>query len=906
MGEYIMKLELRKNPAYKQLVKREAHKLVADIEFVFDSVSPMLNEICIWFENYTLHDVAHSLRVLDNMCKIAGKNALLKLSDLELAMIIFSALLHDIGMWISEKEIVEIKKNSQYAFYLKKCNNNHKVALQNYIRPIHGERSYNFLINNADIRNHMFSPLLSRVNYLDDVALLCQSHMESLEWINNNLRENFSKGHQFNSKYIALLLRIADYIDFDSQRAPEFLFRQKVLNEISLVEWEKHATVCNLEKIDEIEKRIYFDIECHDFDLYCKLKDTIDSMDREISTSVSFSKNFKDKKYELIISDKLNLNIETIGFRAENFYFSLDYYKVTSLLMGENLYGDKRYGLRELLQNSFDACNLMSQIHKEYSPTMNYEPQISIIYDYDNNNVIIKDNGTGMSKDIINNYFLAIGVSYYRSDDFGKLGYNFSPTGTFGIGFLSCFMLSSRIGVQTKYYENAESSTFLLERGKKYICFEDGKFAGNHGTEIHINLNDFEKIFTKDSLVSFIKANFFELDTKIKVYSKMKSIIKFLFEIEGTSLLNGLDLDLSDFFAGAKCKASISSHLDDFRLHRNINELESDEYTYITFNSNGIEVIDFLNQNKYKKQSCAVIKSLTSLEDLINITYRQIKIGKNQYDTDIILDYINNYGFDIFKNDFDEFVLQEYIEQGYINDFDDEVNDTPWELSEEADNILPICVIWGSSFENMQLQKILHETKLKYFRTIGIISCSYDTDVQITDAPYDLKSGKTNLSNNMYRIVSSNNHDDIDEDTDNVDLNYYKPSKWSSWYENTTYSDVSDSYEFFTRSDVKELKRQDAEHDYEIDYNESESNSANDVTLVLKVCYRGVYLSDVRFSIPNISKLFITIFATLNVYSDDLIPSVTRTNLTQEQSKLVSYAIGRAIHLYYSTFGNHS
>ena len=54
------------------------------------------------------------------MCVIAGKDNLEKLSDLELAMIIYAALLHDIGMWISSDEIAKIENSSQFEFYLKK------------------------------------------------------------------------------------------------------------------------------------------------------------------------------------------------------------------------------------------------------------------------------------------------------------------------------------------------------------------------------------------------------------------------------------------------------------------------------------------------------------------------------------------------------------------------------------------------------------------------------------------------------------------------------------------------------------------------------------------------------------------------------------------------------------------
>lgn len=111
---------LNNSIAYKMLEDRKSHKFIADIEKTLLMITPILNEICIHFNNYTLHNIDHSLRVLYNMCALAGKDTLSNLSDLELAMIIYVALLHDVGMWISPDEEEIIKSNSQFKFYLKK------------------------------------------------------------------------------------------------------------------------------------------------------------------------------------------------------------------------------------------------------------------------------------------------------------------------------------------------------------------------------------------------------------------------------------------------------------------------------------------------------------------------------------------------------------------------------------------------------------------------------------------------------------------------------------------------------------------------------------------------------------------------------------------------------------------
>ena len=65
-----------------------------------------------------------------------------------------------------------------------------------------------------------------------------------------------------------------------------------------------------------------------------------------------------------------------------------------------------------------------------------------------------KDNGIGMTKEIIENYLLKIGNSYYKSSEFYKKqaqwGGTFAPTSQFGIGILSCFMLGNKIEIITK------------------------------------------------------------------------------------------------------------------------------------------------------------------------------------------------------------------------------------------------------------------------------------------------------------------------------------------------------------------------------------------------------------------------------------------------------------------------
>ena len=61
--------------------------------------------------------------------------------------------------------------------------------------------------------------------------------------------------------------------------------------------------------------------------------------------------------YNHLTHNKIH-QIQSKGFSFSDLRLSLDYNAVTNLLMGEHIYGDRKYGLRELIQNYF--CSLLS------------------------------------------------------------------------------------------------------------------------------------------------------------------------------------------------------------------------------------------------------------------------------------------------------------------------------------------------------------------------------------------------------------------------------------------------------------------------------------------------------------------------------------------------------------------
>ena len=102
--------------------------------------------------------------------------------------------------------------------------------------------------------------------------------------------------------------------------------------------------------------------------------------------------------------------------------------------------------------------------------------------------IVVEDNGIGMDNYVIEHYFMRIGKSYYQSRDFKKERFQFSPISTFGIGVLSCFMLSDRIEVET-LKEGKDPIKLEIATDSEYFVTRKGS-RKEPGTAVTLILKD--------------------------------------------------------------------------------------------------------------------------------------------------------------------------------------------------------------------------------------------------------------------------------------------------------------------------------------------------------------------------------------------------------------------------------
>lgn len=516
---------------YKELQNRNSN-YITNIDLLLTKIEPRFIKIEENFPNYTHHDISHSRNVLEFMTDLLPSNITVY-SDTMLYIILLAALLHDIGMGEESKN--KIKPGSKE---------------QNILRQKHPDLSEQYIINELTNTDFGVDKDGDGKWFQEQLGRIVKSHGESINWILQNIENDFVyRSESINFQFVAFLLRLADALDYDATRAPFDLYLQKEENlpEISKNEWKKQQYIQNTVKIkideDENLKYVFFNGRCDSPELFRSIcsyfENTLETTIEEINELKIDNNNEKIK-----LKSKVTNKIKTVGFDCADLHYIMDYKKISNLLMGEHLYQDKKVALRELLQNAIDAVLLRKHIHQDIIPTI----EVKIEKD----NIVIEDNGIGMTEEQIRKYFLNIGNSFYDSEDFKNTYPEFNAISHYGIGFLSCFMLSNKVIVKTSSYTNPTKMIELsLIKGEKYAVL---KYSDNSnfktGTQIILEKEGFTKVFTnieniKEYITRLLKISDYEI-----FLSEGKKEIK----LDNTRELPENRIDISKYLSGLTCQ----------------------------------------------------------------------------------------------------------------------------------------------------------------------------------------------------------------------------------------------------------------------------------------------------------------------------------------------------------------
>lgn len=382
----------------------------------------------------------------------------------------------------------------------------HTNRIQTYIETW-GEKEIANFNENRPQGKHLFT----------NIAKACKSHGEDVGHIRElDKTASYVEAETSNLQFVAMMLRIGDIAHFTFDRAPVVLRAlHHFESDYSYEQWRiKDETGVNFSVKNGV---IICNAYCDNPKDYYNLSTYVDYIDKELK--VYNRLEFEEYWGESYPAMPKRVERKGLEYNDELFTpvphlkFTLEQNRILNLLMGAKLYTDKYACLRELYQNSLDACRCQMGIDKAKGKESKGKIEFGIKTNMDGNKYLYcLDNGKGMSKYIIEHYLLKIGSSYYQSSDFyqsqASTGNRFTPTSQFGIGILSCFMIGDKIEISTKEDEGCPISCVMENIHEcfyyKNVTDEDMELIPSSGTIIKIFLNnEFQDKLCNDNLLNF-------------------------------------------------------------------------------------------------------------------------------------------------------------------------------------------------------------------------------------------------------------------------------------------------------------------------------------------------------------------------------------------------------------------
>lgn len=429
----------------RAILKEKNETLYNRLELIEETARALLTYTASGFPYYTPHDFKHSENVEENLNWLIPDSLKRELDGYEIFFLILAAWLHDWGMVCKPGENPEIVRETHHIRTEENFNQYYdKIGLDRAEAFIVGRISKGH--RKVDLRDKEFD------------------------------KRMFSANISIDMPFLAAILRLADEVDMTYNRVPELIYYSLSPKGASEEHFRRHLDISGVGIHRESPYKITFYAIVTD----PKGAKTVRTLESKIQSEINNVKGILGEHG--IPIEKIEATIEPRGFIDKPIGFRLDTEKVTKILIGEGLYSRKDVAIRELIQNSVDACLL----RKKIIPSV--EPKIRLYID--NEFLVLEDNGIGMSFDEAYNFLSNKGSSYYRTEEFKtiseKLG--FDPISMWGLGTLSYFMLADRMSVESKK-EDLEPCKFSIEdvqSGWRY----DHSTMDTSGTKVKLHLVD--------------------------------------------------------------------------------------------------------------------------------------------------------------------------------------------------------------------------------------------------------------------------------------------------------------------------------------------------------------------------------------------------------------------------------
>lgn len=476
-------------PAFEKVALQGLKKEVAEMLNMIGRT----NEI---FSTYTKHDISHINAMLRHLDWLIPPSTQKEMTPADWLLITLSIYFHDLGMLVTADEFETRMENEAFKSFLERLKTDPKSQdyigraqkmspaeqdrffFQEFIRDNHASRIKEWITGRhsrhwgapvkpiTEAIAELMKPFPAR--FRENLATVCESHHSE----NLNKRELYPLSQRYgnepleiaNVQFAALILRTVDLIHVTKDRTPSIMFKTIKLSDPKGVdEWDKQKDTFAVRHAgrafspdDQSTHVITVSADFTEERPFFALTEYLAWADTEVRQTKRWSDQSREEKdaqnfwfpWQAVKGD---LRVE--GNAPQQMRFEFDRGRLLDLLVGHAIYNDATVAIRELLQNAIDAVRFKNHLDaKEAEAAGNSRPtmgKVSVTWDTDSRCLVVEDSGTGMDLDIIRYHLMRVGSSFYDTPQFTTEHKGFTPISRFGIGILTCFMISDDIEIVT-------------------------------------------------------------------------------------------------------------------------------------------------------------------------------------------------------------------------------------------------------------------------------------------------------------------------------------------------------------------------------------------------------------------------------------------------------------------------
>lgn len=292
--------------------------------------------------------------------------------------------------------------------------------------------------------------------------------------------------------FLMVLLRVADYLQIQADRAPAITFRYKhIPSKNSMVEWNAHRAIVNITQTHDDPESIEIQAKPGDVKTFIRLKEWLFGIQTELDASWAvlgevYGSQVHSGLHKLgLILRRVRSNLDEVGAFAQTVDYVPERIELSVArpdllrLLVRPLYDNiPEIGIRELMQNALDAVRERWVLEKK-DPSLKHvellaqDNDVEIWLDSPNENgsawLTISDRGIGMSIEVIRDYFLTAGASFRNSDAWkkefeveGQPKSRVLRSGRFGVGVLAGFLLGAKMEISTRHIRDNTGIRFQV------------------------------------------------------------------------------------------------------------------------------------------------------------------------------------------------------------------------------------------------------------------------------------------------------------------------------------------------------------------------------------------------------------------------------------------------------------